>query len=456
MLKNLAIPHKQRLLVDSGALLFTTTHVPSGTRLAQDKVRAQAIIESYNIMGYDAVAIANRDLAAGIDFLQELSKEANFPLISANILDPQDKPLFTPYITLKRNGLTITIIAVTGPGMNNATPSPSKTFHIAPWQQILPTLVADLAAKSDFLLVMSNLSREENKAISNSLPQINLIMQSGVLVSNMAPTMVNKTLITQTAKEGKYLGELTINWTASKTWQGKEQSLIKARQQKDQLLWQLKRLEKRGDPKQIYKDSPRTLARYTKLKEKIALLDGTIAQQEEKEKSPGYQQPATFISNFHAIKMVINDDPKIRALLQKNKDLVNKLLLNRGKIHQLRSYLGSNGCQKCHATIFNNWQTTPHARAFQTLVQKKQQHNVNCVFCHVTGLDENTAEITPTLPEDLRNVGCEQCHGPGLAHSQAPQTHALKTTFSANNCIPCHTQERDDNFNFATKKIMVH
>ena len=49
--------------------------------------KAHLLIESFNLMGYDAMGIGDDDLTLGKEFLVEISKKANFPFLSSNLLD---------------------------------------------------------------------------------------------------------------------------------------------------------------------------------------------------------------------------------------------------------------------------------------------------------------------------------------------------------------------------------
>ena len=61
--------------------------------------KAYLIINSFNLMGYDAIGIGDDDLSLGKEFLLEISKKANFPFLSSNLVDEESgKLLFPPYV----------------------------------------------------------------------------------------------------------------------------------------------------------------------------------------------------------------------------------------------------------------------------------------------------------------------------------------------------------------------
>ena len=65
------------VIVDGGGLLFKNSFIPQGQE-AQLEATAEGIVKAYNLIGYDAVAVSSRDLAAGLDFLLGLQENSLF------------------------------------------------------------------------------------------------------------------------------------------------------------------------------------------------------------------------------------------------------------------------------------------------------------------------------------------------------------------------------------------
>ena len=69
-------------------------------------------------MGYDAVVVGNHDIETGHPVYDRLVKEMDVPFLAANaVRDDNGKAYFQEYVTLKRNGLKITIIGFTNPNI---------------------------------------------------------------------------------------------------------------------------------------------------------------------------------------------------------------------------------------------------------------------------------------------------------------------------------------------------
>lgn len=88
------------------------------------------------------------------------------------------------------------------------------------------------------------------------------------------------------------------------------------------------------------------------------------------------------------------------------------------------AFVGADRCKVCHLPQHNVWIKTPHARALQTLGEKRG--DPACLPCHSTGLDG----VRDPSAADLSGVQCEACHGPGSLY-KSPILMS-KTKFSQN------------------------
>jgi hypothetical protein len=90
------------------------------------------------------------------------------------------------------------------------------------------------------------------------------------------------------------------------------------------------------------------------------------------------------------------------------------------------SYVGQDACStpECHQAARKFCDTTPHSRAYESLVKGLKQYNLECVGCHVTGYGRRGGS-TVTFNEALRGVQCEECHGPGSLHVARPNDKGL-------------------------------
>lgn len=102
-------------------------------------------------------------------------------------------------------------------------------------------------------------------------------------------------------------------------------------------------------------------------------------------------------------------------------------------------YVGIDKCSSCHEEERKFWDTTAHARAYETLAKDHKQFNLDCVSCHVTGY-EQPGGSTVTHVAGLTDVQCEVCHGPGSRHVESPlDKEWIRRTPDINLCASsCH------------------
>ncbi len=104
-------------------------------------------------------------------------------------------------------------------------------------------------------------------------------------------------------------------------------------------------------------------------------------------------------------------------------------------------YVGAETCARCHEPAYRAWSRSPHARAFDTLVERGFELDAECVGCHVTGFGRPGGFATSTSYPDLRGVQCEACHGPGRDHTRGGR---YRTGYNA--CVHCHAGEGSEDF----------
>jgi hypothetical protein len=116
-------------------------------------------------------------------------------------------------------------------------------------------------------------------------------------------------------------------------------------------------------------------------------------------------------------------------------------------------YVGARTCAACHTEAYFWWLQTPHARAYETLVARGRELDLDCIGCHVTGFEEPGGARIGRFDE-LKGVGCESCHGPGGAHVEGPRPphRSLRRAVVESRCAACHDAAHSDDFNYAEKR----
>ncbi len=176
--------------------------------------KANLIIDSLNLMGYDALAIGDDDLSLGKEFLSEISRKANFPFLSTNVIDEATgKPLFQTHLIKEVDGLRVGIFSLLGP---DTFPNPydprRKGLMLRSPTETAQAMVKELQTKADLIILLSHLGYPKDVELAQTVPGIHLIVggHSGVNLAN--PPVINKSLILQMAPKGLYGGRLQLTF----------------------------------------------------------------------------------------------------------------------------------------------------------------------------------------------------------------------------------------------------
>ncbi len=115
------------------------------------------------------------------------------------------------------------------------------------------------------------------------------------------------------------------------------------------------------------------------------------------------------------------------------------------------TYVGSAACVECHDTAVDFWKKTRHAGAWETLVKRGQEFDLECISCHVTGWNQ-PGGASLAKNEGLRDVQCEVCHGPASIHVASEGGEDPPTLVGGPDpgmCAKqCHTPEHSDTFSY--------
>jgi hypothetical protein len=108
------------------------------------------------------------------------------------------------------------------------------------------------------------------------------------------------------------------------------------------------------------------------------------------------------------------------------------------------AFAGAHSCIPCHRTEHLQWSTTPHARAYQSLVDEKRNMDRECYSCHITGAGHEDGPSEPGAVGPHRDVQCEACHGPSRAHTLTPADVKPIRSPTQETCTGCHDGVRDE------------
>ena len=150
-----------------------------------------------------------------------------------------------------------------------------------------------------------------------------------------------------------------------------------------------------------------------------------------------------------------NDNSQVKKIVdeyyakrQKELERETKELL---KIASQRAYLPPEFCGRCHQAQYEQWLTTDHAHAIETLIERKRMDK-SCLTCH--SLEFRMRGVVTEVKK--RGVECVDCHtelqdpATAKAHGLRPGERATTRIVNDTVCVHCHNKEHSPNFNLQT------
>jgi len=211
--KDLRESQKGVLVLDSGDLFFKKYMNPiQENELKGMTEKAQLIVESFNLTGYDAIGIGDDDLTLGKEFLLEISKKANFPFLSSNLLnEASGKVLFQSSLIKETNGLRIGIFSLLSPDFFTGPSDPRKKgLTIRQPIEVAQAMVKELKPKADLIILLSHLGYVKDIEMAQTVRGINIIVGGHSGINLVYPPVMKDTMILQTASRGMFGARLDL------------------------------------------------------------------------------------------------------------------------------------------------------------------------------------------------------------------------------------------------------
>ena len=174
--------------------------------------KAHLVIESFNITGYDAIGVGDDDLTLGKEFLSEISKKANFPFLSSNLLDEASgKILFQSSLIKEINGLRIGIFSLLSPDFFTGPSDPRrKGLNFRSPIETAQAMVKELKPKTDLIILLSHLGYAKDIELAQTVQGIHLIVGSHNGINLIYPPVIKNVVILQTASRGMFGARLDL------------------------------------------------------------------------------------------------------------------------------------------------------------------------------------------------------------------------------------------------------
>ncbi len=180
-----------------------------------DRLRLEAIARGEILSGIDAHNIGASEAALGPNYLRELARRLELPLVSANTSDSDGKPIAPPLRIIQRAGRRVALIGVL------AECHASQSIRVGPPGRAVLDALDQLAGQYDAAVVLAYLPEEELRELAETLPEVDAII-GGPTGQPILPVAVGPTLLASATNKGKFLVRLdapaagtTERWSGS-------------------------------------------------------------------------------------------------------------------------------------------------------------------------------------------------------------------------------------------------
>ncbi|MBC7235184.1 MAG: metallophosphatase [Chloroflexi bacterium] len=184
----------------------------AGNTLFGQWIALQSQGKAMNAMGYDAMTVGYLDLTGGIDTLKQRAEEADFPILSCNLADADERSILPPYTILERDGLRFGIIGVTEPDAARELAKRNIAIQVLEPLETVRRYLAEVKGRVDLVIVLSHLGLDQDKALAQAVPGIDVIVGGRSRTLMRQPERVGQTVIVQMGYDGEWLGRLDLTF----------------------------------------------------------------------------------------------------------------------------------------------------------------------------------------------------------------------------------------------------
>ena len=352
-------------------------------------------------MGYDAVAIGEKEISWGLDELEEELAAHDLVPVSNNIFDSEtDEYRFPPYRVVQVGDLKVGVTSTIGGG--SVVPRTLKEREGItvedPIESSNTTLKELRKEKVDVALLIAHvgLQKAEEWAADFSGYDVVIVGHGGQKL--LEPKKEAGVILAATGARSDWFGQLTLTVEDRQilSFSGKS--------------YQMKQSEGPFD-------------------EEMRVITWTKLELDE---------------NGNRIRKSSTKKGEAKSTDTSQSSAVKEKQFGAG-------YLGGSQCALCHADIQEHWLKTAHADAFRSVAESEEWEKSECWNCHVVGFGEKTGHPKTGLEPALWNVQCEACHGQGSEHDRTGEWAKV----TEETCRGCHTEKWSPDFDYkkAVRKV---
>lgn len=197
-------PRASTLLLDSGN--FAESPGRSGD------IKTQGLVEGMNRMGYAVSGIGERELFGGVEWFESMTAEADFPLITANIVRASDgRPWRARNAILETAGMSFGIVAATAfnPTARWELPDGDHLRIVEPTDPVRETVEA-MQEKVDVVVLLASMPVEDARHLVSEVKGIDLVLGAHSALATAEPIRIDSTTVLYAGDQGRFVVQLEV------------------------------------------------------------------------------------------------------------------------------------------------------------------------------------------------------------------------------------------------------
>lgn len=170
-------------------------------------------VRALGLVGYDAMCVGNHDFDFGIPNLVSILKDTKVPAVAANLDDKKTgKPVdwVAPWRIVERGGLRVAFVGLVTPITPEITHPDAQTLVFVDPATALTKAQAALADKADWIVPLTHLGVDADKALAKAHPELTLVVGGHSHTFLKEGVREGGTLIVQTGSKVSAIGRVDV------------------------------------------------------------------------------------------------------------------------------------------------------------------------------------------------------------------------------------------------------
>lgn len=374
--------------------------------------------------GVDAMTPGDGDLALGVETYRELTGE--LPVLAGNLTCGEATWPLTR--SVEKGGRTVGFIGVVS--------EKPKGCEVSAPADAVAAGVAELG-DVDVVVLLSHGTASKDAEILH--PDVDFVVNGHSRQSYDSPRDLGSAWHLGSGSRGKKLGIIELVFTEGASGWADDQRTVALQEDREKLVERLDVAVGQVAAATTDVDKERFGTRVAYYEGEIGRIDEQLAEA----RSAGDSQLNSFQNQLVDLDDKYEGHAATDALVEATLTAISGLEApDVASSPPEGPFLGSDTCRSCHTAQYDQWKSTPHASAYDTLAKDKRHLDADCVSCHTTGYGMG-GPSHPSQVGQFKNVGCESCHGPGEEHLGDAEHGKIMNPPAKAVCTGCHDGDRD-------------